>query len=190
MFTATPTTGALGAIYGLWAVWAISWALAGVWSGRTTARAPLSATAAYQIPQFLGAVLLIAPLRFWRWPVAEPIRWVLAGVVIAGFAFCWWARLHLGRLWSGAVVRKEGHHVVDTGPYALVRHPIYAGLLLAAFAMAIARGGVAPLTGAGLLLVAWSIKARLEERLLRSELGAAYGAYAARTPMLAPFTKH
>lgn len=52
-------------------------------------------------------------------------------VMIAGFAFCWWARIHLGRLWSMRVTKKEGHHVVDTGPYGVVRHPIYTGILVA-----------------------------------------------------------
>ncbi len=39
--------------------------------------------------------------------------------------------MHLGRLWSGNITRKTGRRVIDTGPYALVRHPIYTGLLLA-----------------------------------------------------------
>jgi protein-S-isoprenylcysteine O-methyltransferase Ste14 len=190
MFVTAPAPGALRIIYELWEAWAASWVLASVWSARTAVRMPLGVTMAYQIPQFFGAVLLLAPVAQLWWPVAEPVRWAMAGLVAAGFAFCWWARLHLGRLWSGAVVRKEGHHIVDTGPYALVRHPIYTGLILSGFATAVARGGLVPLAGAGLIVVAWTIKARLEERLLRAELGAAaYDAYAQRTPMLVPFTR-
>ena len=49
---------------------------------------------------------------------------------------------HLGRLWSGSITRKEGHRVVDTGPYALVRHPIYTGLIFALLATAIAQATV------------------------------------------------
>ncbi len=112
----------------------------------------------------------------------------LVAVQVAGFAFCWWARLHLGRLWSGSVTRKEDHHVVDTGPYGLVRHPIYTGLDAAAIGLALASGQVRIMAGAALIILGCWIKARLEERFLREELGAAaYDAYAARVPMLVPF---
>jgi protein-S-isoprenylcysteine O-methyltransferase Ste14 len=54
--------------------------------------------------------------------------------------FSVWARVHIGRNWSGVVTIKEGHELVDTGPYALVRHPIYTGLLVAFIGSAFARG--------------------------------------------------
>ena len=57
-------------------------------------------------------------------------------MVTAGLAFCWWARLHLGAMWSGTVTRKDDHHIVDTGPYGLVRHPIYTGLIFSALGQA------------------------------------------------------
>jgi protein-S-isoprenylcysteine O-methyltransferase Ste14 len=177
-------------IYELWALWAVTWVLAAAWSGRTATRVPLAAALPYRALQLTGAVLLLATekARFRIEP--DALRWAMAALVGLGFLFCWWARLHLGRLWSGAVERKEGHRVVDTGPYRLVRHPIYTGLILAGFATAIARGGVAPMVGAFLLALAWWLKAQLEERLLRDELGAeAYEAYAARTPMLLPLPK-
>jgi protein-S-isoprenylcysteine O-methyltransferase Ste14 len=180
----------LHAIYTLWGLWALSWALAAVWSGRTVARIGIAAALPYAIPQFFGALLLIwAPARA-GWSISDPLGWAMVALAAGGFGFCWWARLHLGRLWSGAVVRKDGHHIVDTGPYAIVRHPIYTGLIASGFAMAVARGAVSPLIGAGLLTLSWWIKARLEEQLLRSELGqAAYDAYAARTPMLSPLPR-
>jgi hypothetical protein len=45
------------------------------------------------------------------WPVASVIGWLLAGLVICGFVFTWWARIHLGQLWSSSVTRKQHHHV-------------------------------------------------------------------------------
>src|SRR5438445_12979167 len=48
----------------------------------------------------------------------------------------WWARIHLGRLWSSNVTRKKNHHVVDSGPYGIVRHPIYTGVIVASIATA------------------------------------------------------
>ena len=55
-------------------------------------------------------------------------RYALAALTLAGILFTWWARIHIGRLWSGSITRKEGHHIVDTGPYALVRHPDLYGI--------------------------------------------------------------
>ena len=88
------------------------------------------------------------------------------------------------------MTRTVGHHVVDSGPYALVRHPIYTGIIIAYFATAIPTGPGAALAGAVAMTVGWYLKARLEERFLRAELGReAYDAYARRTAMLAPFLK-
>jgi protein-S-isoprenylcysteine O-methyltransferase Ste14 len=86
------------------------------------------------------------------------------------------------------VTKKEGHHVVDTGPYRLVRHPIYTGIILSSFATAFEKGTSIAVAGAATMALGWYLKARLEERFLREQLGAeAYGAYAARVPMLLPF---
>ncbi len=68
--------------------------------------------------------------------------------------------------------RKEGHHVVDTGPYALVRHPIYTGLIVATLATAAAQATVTGLIGAVLIALGLWLKARTEETLPATELGA------------------
>ena len=90
----------------------------------------------------------------------------------------------------GLADQKAGHHVVDTGPYRLVRHPIYLGLIFAAFATAIEKGTSYALFGAAILTFGFYRKARREERFLRVELGEdAYDAYACKTAMLVPFTR-
>ena len=95
----------------------------------------------------------------------------------------------LGRLWSDWLTKKAGHHVVDTGPYRLVRHPIYFGLIFAAIATAIEKGTSFALFGAAIATFALYTKAQREERFLRVELGEdAYDAYARKTAMLVPFT--
>jgi protein-S-isoprenylcysteine O-methyltransferase Ste14 len=77
---------------------------------------------------------------------------------------------------------------VDSGPYALVRHPIYTGLLLALLATAAAKGTIFGVAGFLILLIGFWSKARLEERWLTAELGEdAYGSYRRRVPMLVPF---
>jgi len=108
--------------------------------------------------------------------------------VLAGLAFTWWGRVHLGRLWSSAITRKEGHRVIDTGPYGLVRHPIYTGLIGAMLATGIAVATATALLGTVLIAFGLWQKARMEEGFLTAELGAdAYGPYCRRVPMLVPF---
>ena len=188
----------------LWVAWALSWWLAARWADKATARPGVAAEAPYRILNVIGFFLLIAVAAhptgghargliqlgaFGRGlgPAPPLVGWTLLVVEAAGFGFCWWARLHLGRLWSGWVTRKADHRVIDTGPYGWVRHPIYTGLLLAGLATALIKGSPASLLGFAIMTYSLYLKARLEERFLRSELGAsAYDAYAAHVPMLAP----
>ena len=182
-------------MYGLWTLWAVSWIAASGWTAGTQKRPPVAGEILYRVLTFLGFGMLfmfqflgpLDPLRLWRTP--DAIGWALAGLTVLSLAFAWWARLHLGRLWSARVTRKEGHHVVDTGPYALVRHPIYTALLSGALWLGADKGTAWSLMGFVLLTVGYVMKARIEERFLRAELGTqAYDDYAARVPMLVPFT--
>ena len=112
----------------------------------------------------------------------------MTGLCAVGFAFAWWARLTLGDLWSGTVSKKVDHEIVDHGPYAVVRHPIYTGILFAAFVLAIQIGTLASLLGAVLLAIGLWMRAKVEERFLSAELSeGAYSNYLGRTPMLMPF---
>ena len=186
---------ALSLIRIAWIVWLISWFAAAVWSDRTVRRPAVRREVLYRVLTLVGAMLMFGfnpddertdtPL----WPVAPAIGWLLAGLVICGFLFAWWARIHLGQLWSSSVTRKEHHHVVDTGPYAIVRHPIYTGLLLAIIATVLLRGTIITLTGSTLIAVGIYIKARVEEAFLRQQLGEPYHAYARQVRMLVPFRR-
>ncbi|MGH7583136.1 MAG: methyltransferase family protein [Gemmatimonadales bacterium] len=121
------------------------------------------------------------------WTTSPVAGWILVAVLVAGLAFTWWARMHLGRLWSSSVTRKADHHIVDTGPYGTVRHPIYTGIILGTIATAALRGTGMAWLGVLVMTIGWVVKARLEESFLRQELGAeAYDAYARRVPMLVP----
>lgn len=176
----------------IWGTWVVSWLAAGFWSGRTQKRAGSAASWTYRGLLGAGAVLLTpwaarqlgaAPL----WNVGVVGAYLLAAATLAGVALTWWARLHLGRLWSSAITRKEDHRIVDSGPYALVRHPIYAGLLAAIVASALAEATATALIGTALIVFGLWVKARAEERFLTAELGAdAYAAYRRRVPMLVP----
>lgn len=179
----------------IWAAWVVSWLAASFWSARTQKRAGTSIEFTYRVLIGLGAVLMTpwaarrldaAPL----WYTGNVGASLLAAVALAGFVLTWWARVHLGRLWSSAITRKEDHHIVDSGPYALVRHPIYTGLIVALAASAIAEATPTTLGGAALLAFGFWVKARGEERFLATELGAeTYAAYRRRVPMLLPLPR-
>jgi protein-S-isoprenylcysteine O-methyltransferase Ste14 len=171
----------------LWALWAVSWTLAAVWSRRTVARPSGPGSSFYAIPQLAGAGLLFRPfVGRAHWPASAPFDWLLFAATAVGFAFAWWARLWLGSLWSGTVTRKADHRIVDTGPYGVVRHPIYTGVIAAGFALALELRTLPALAGAALMTVSWWMKARVEEGFLAEHLGAEYEAYRRRTPMLFP----
>ncbi len=180
-------------IAAVWIAFIVSWFAAALWSDRPAKRASSAEERGYRIAVGVGAILLAVPahgyagpLRLWYVTRAE--AWVCVGLIVAGLAFSWWARLHLGRLWSARVVTKAGHRVIDTGPYGLVRHPIYTGILLALYATAAVKGTVLGVAGVALMTYGFWLKARLEERWLGQELPAGdYAAYRRRVPMLLPF---
>lgn len=178
-------------IFVIWTVWALSWFVAAIWSRRTAARPSFAQEAPYRIVTLIGVVLLFGfvDLRDFPhgWDVSEAVMWAMVALIALGFVFAWWARIHLGALWSGTITRKQDHRIVETGPYALVRHPIYTGILLSGFATAAARGRWEALIGAFLFALGCWIKARQEERFLSEELGPEYAAYRKRVPMLVPF---
>jgi protein-S-isoprenylcysteine O-methyltransferase Ste14 len=176
-----------------WILWLISWFAAAAWSERTVRRPAVRREVLYRVLTVSGAMLMFganpggvrADTPLWR--VAPAIGWLLAALVICGFLFMWWARTHLGQLWSSSVTRKEHHHVVDTGPYAIVRHPIYTGLLVAIVGTMLIRVTIITLIGSALIATGIYVKARVEEAFLRQQLGDSYAAYARRVPMLVPF---
>jgi protein-S-isoprenylcysteine O-methyltransferase Ste14 len=141
----------------------------------------------------VGAIIMFVPAHGYEgplrlWHVGWTGAWLCAALVGVGVAVAWWARLYLGRMWSARITLKTDHKVVDSGPYSLVRHPIYSGLLLSLLATAAAKGTVLGIVGFVILLIGIWFKARLEERWLTSELRAdAYENYRRRVPMLLPF---
>lgn len=180
----------------LWFVWLASWWASAKWSSAPLRRAGLRRELPNRIITILGAYGLYSRLparvspRLLDLRAISPIAWSCVALVALGFAFTWWARLHLGRLWSATVTRKPGHHVVDTGPYALARHPIYTGVIVAALGTALVRGYAASFVGVALIALGFYLKARLEEEFLRDELGRdTYDRYAERVPMLIPIAR-
>jgi len=180
-------------IWGMWLSWIAYWLWAARRVKRSERREPLWSRLLHVVPLILAVALLSSdrvPIAFLNrriFPWAPWEFWVAALLTASGLLFTVWARVHLGRNWSGVVTIKEQHELIDTGPYALVRHPIYTGLLVAIFGSAMAGGGW---RGALAVLIAFAAlwrKLRLEESWMTERFGERYAAYRRRVPALVPF---
>src|SRR5262249_9463989 len=134
------------AIPTLWAAWILYWIVAARGAKPTRWQEGFAASALHGIP-FLLCILLLATPRWQPVLLTERIgaRGALLpllgpALVVAGLGLAAWARAHLGANWSSQVVVKEDHALVRDGPYRLVRHPIYTGLLIAVLGTALAIG--------------------------------------------------
>ena len=117
-------------------------------------------------------------------PVVGGIGVVLA---LAGAAFAVWARLTIGRNWSGTITVKADHELQTSGPYAIVRHPIYSGLLFTLLGTAVVIGEWRGLAALALAFVGWRWKSLIEERVMTEQFGKAYADYKRRVKALIPF---
>jgi len=159
----------------------------------TVHREPLPSRLA-RLVAFACAVTLLAlpsvPLPFLNerfLPLAALSFWSGAAITAGGLLFSVWARRHLGKNWSQAVTVKEGHELITSGPYALVRHPIYTGLLLGFLGSAVARDEWRGLLAVALVFGALWHKLRLEEKWMRAQFGESYEAYSRRVAALVPY---
>jgi protein-S-isoprenylcysteine O-methyltransferase Ste14 len=180
---------------GLWVAWGLYWIISSQNTKTTQRRESAASRIFYSALLLTGGLLMAVPRGRLGW-LATPLlpvvalRFRLALVLLtAGLAFTVWARVHIGRNWSGTVTLKEGHELIRSGPYALVRHPIYTGLLLAFTGTAIACGDPAAVLGLALVLASFLYKLRIEEGFMRGVFPEQYASYAARVPALVPFTK-
>jgi protein-S-isoprenylcysteine O-methyltransferase Ste14 len=180
-------------VIALWIGFGVSWLAAAQWSSKVEKRLGMGSEIWYRAVLIVGGIVFLIPAHGYEgplrlWYVNRDEAWACVGLIALGFLFAWWARIYLGSLWSGQITTKADHRVVDRGPYGIVRHPIYTGILLAVFATAALKGTVLGIVSALLIVLGLWMKARLEERWLRDQLGAdAYDDYRRRVPMLLPF---
>jgi protein-S-isoprenylcysteine O-methyltransferase Ste14 len=175
----------------LWIPFIAYWVLAARETRQTHARARGASSPVRSSLYLAGGVLIflspsLGPVDNRFVPAVVEVGasgWVLTAL---GMVFSIWARVSLGRNWSGRVVLKHGQELVPTGPYTLVRHPIYTGLLVALAGTALYDGRCGALLGLAFFAIGFWLKARSEENLLEREFGEGYRSYRARTPMLIP----
>jgi protein-S-isoprenylcysteine O-methyltransferase Ste14 len=107
-------------------------------------------------------------------------------LTLCGCLFAIWARITLGANWSGRVTVKADHELIVRGPYALARHPIYTGILLAAAGTTLAIGEWRCVAGLLLIVLAVAIKMKQEEQLMMQAFPDAYPQYRERVKALIP----
>ena len=177
----------------LWVAFLIYWQIKAA-DTKTTQRLEPAASRILRLLTFLIVIVLLSTTRIplpWLylqlWPVGLWPFWIGAAVTLSGLLFAVWAREHLGRNWSRSVTIKQDHELITTGPYAVVRHPIYTGILAGFVGTAIAISQVRGIIACVLVfLVLWS-KLRMEEQWMRLQFGETYAAYAHETAALVPW---
>jgi protein-S-isoprenylcysteine O-methyltransferase Ste14 len=179
----------------LWLAWALYWLASALNNKATVRRESLVTRLMYVLPLMIGGVLLGWHDGAWGrlgarlWPRSLAAYWIGVVILALGLLFAVWARVHLGRNWSGEVTVKEGHELIRTGPYAYVRHPIYTGLIAAVLGTAIASGTVRAAIGVLIIGASFVFKLRREEAFMRETFPGEYQRYAAEVPALVPFTR-
>jgi protein-S-isoprenylcysteine O-methyltransferase Ste14 len=143
--------------------------------------------AAFGVLQLLNAYLPAYTDRISFWTIdGDAVRWLGVILFLAGGGLRLWPVYVLGHRFSGLVAIQPGHTLVTSGVYEVIRHPSYLGLLVNSLGWALAfRSGVGVLITA-LTLVPLHARIQAEERLLRTQFGADYDAYRARTARLIP----
>jgi len=177
----------------LWIAFLLYWQIK-AFGTKTTQRLEPVASRILRAFIFLVVIVLLSVTRIplaWLycqlWPAGLSAFWLGAGVSSAGLGFAVWARQHLGGNWSRSVTIKQDHELITTGPYSVVRHPIYTGILAGFLGTAIALAQVRGLIGFALIFLVLWLKLRMEEQWMRSQFGETYTTYAHQTAALVPY---
>jgi len=177
----------------VWIAFLLYWQIKAI-DTKATKRLEPASSRILRVLIFLVAIVLLSttriPLRWLYlplWPQGIGPFWLGAALTLAGILFAVWAREHLGRNWSRSVTIKQGHELIVTGPYAVVRHPIYTGILAGFLGMAIAISQVRGFIAFALIFLAFWLKLSMEEQWMRSQFGETYAVYARHTAALVPY---
>jgi len=178
----------LRCIDAVWIAVGIVWVAGAVFTKRTARSQTAGSRIIHLLLAATGFYLEFKGPSGWRFlPESSAIALAGLALTVAGAAIAVWARVMLGGNWSAVVTIKQDHRIIRRGPYAVVRHPIYSGGLLALLGTAIAFGAVRGLIGFALVFIGWWMKSRLEETFLEKQFGADYALYKREVKGLIPF---
>jgi protein-S-isoprenylcysteine O-methyltransferase Ste14 len=176
----------------LWIGFLVLWTAAALVQKRTVRRDSTSSRL-LQLSLAALAFMLLASPRLSFGLLAAPFvpgnsffSFLGLSLTFLGFALAIWARIIIGGNWSAAVTVKKDHELVRNGPYALVRHPIYSGALLALLGTAIVVHGIRGLLACAVALLALRLKSRREEVFMTERFGAEYTEYMKNVKALIP----
>jgi protein-S-isoprenylcysteine O-methyltransferase Ste14 len=176
---------------GLWIAWCAYWFIAARFAKRAKSSESWLMRLSHLVPAAVcfylvfhdpGKAVLFGPIY-----ENYELRIIGTMITAAGLLFAMWARVHLGRNWSGMVTLKQGHELIRSGPYRLTRHPIYTGFLTAILGSSIAMGTGDAFIGLAVMTIACVVKLHREEKWLAAEFGSSYRQFQTEVAMLVPF---
>lgn len=167
-----------------WIGFSIYWSVAARQSAEAKSAESAQSRRTHLILTNLGELLLFLPvpgLQGLFRPAA--MWWIVAGLLMLflSIALAVWARRHLGKNWSGRIDIKKEHELVRSGPYRLLRHPIYTAVFGMCVGTALVNGKLHALLGIAIVVIAYWRKVRMEEANMRDAFGAQYDEYRSAT---------
>lgn len=175
-----------------WITFIVYWIIAAFRTKTIAERQDRASALAHRLPVALGWWMLAfpnwpPPMNALLAPHSDGMRFVGAAVCGYGLWFTIWARRTLAGNWSSDVTFKQNHELIKTGPYRIVRHPIYTGLLLMSLGTAIEIGQLHCWVSIPITTVGFWIKLSQEEKLLLRHFPNEYPAYQKQVKALVPF---
>ena len=176
-----------------WMALLLVWVVSALRTKRTIRRQSSASQLLYTAILLVGVYLIFARQSGIPWldrqlfSMTVPVAFVGLVTVLMGVVFSVWARVMLGGNWSNSVTVKENHTFVRTGPYRVVRHPIYSGILLGMMGSALQRGEMRSFVGVMICGFSFWLKTRAEEHFMVQRFGEEYVRYCHRVKALAPF---
>ncbi len=177
-----------------WTTFLLIWAISALRVKVSVKRQSAASRLQQSLPVITAFCLIFSPnlwphwlrLRFFS-QSDTALVWFGVALTALGMGFAILARLWIGKNWSGTITIKDRHELIQGGPYRIVRHPIYTGMLLAYLGTAIVHGEIRGLIGLLLLALGFGLKLRMEETFMIQQFGSTYNDYKQRVKAVVPF---
>ncbi len=189
----SPTVGEITPLlidFWFWLALVFFWLIGALFVHKTRSRETRLQRVQHVAPMYLGFILIFVKrnsgLLDYRLYSNNSVAWFGTLLTLAGVLFAMWARVIIGRNWSGIVTLKQGHTLIREGPYQFTRHPIYTGFIAGAIGSALSAARIDAWIGVAIIIVAFFFKLRREESLMIGEFKEEYESYKRQVPALFP----